>query len=209
MTEPWLERWREGRIGWHESAGNRSLQAHWQGRGRRVLVPLCGKTPDLLWLEEQDNEVVGVELSEIAIMSFFDENDLEFERANDSLPGYRAVDRRVTLYCGDFFDFRESAFDAHYDRGALVALTPPERARYACHTSSLLAADAEQLVITVEYDQAVCDGPPFSISAEEILGYWPSLERHAVVDDTENAPPKFLDAGLDRMHEVVWRSRVR
>ena len=209
MTEPWLERWREGRIGWHEGAGNRNLQAHWQSSGRRVLVPLCGKTRDLLWLEQQGNEVVGVEVSEIAITSFFDENDLEFERVDGSLPGYRAVNRCVTLYCGDFFEFRDSVFDAHYDRGALVALTAAERVRYARHASTLLTSDAEQFVITVEYDQSVCDGPPFSISAEEILGYWPSLERHAVIDDTENAPPKFLDAGLDCMHEVVWRTRVR
>jgi hypothetical protein len=30
------------------------------------------------------------------------------------------------------------------------------------------------------------------------------LRRHAWVDDTENAPPKFLEAGLKKMHEVVW-----
>ncbi len=48
--------------------GRQSLvAAPWRGTGRRVLVPLCGKTPDLLWLAEQGNEIVGVELSEIAV----------------------------------------------------------------------------------------------------------------------------------------------
>jgi len=206
MNESWIERWREGRTGWHEPAGNRNLRSHWSASGRRVLVPLCGKTPDLLWLEAQGNDVVGVELSEVGVLGFFADNDIEFERIDGVLPGFRAIGRRITLYCGDFFDFHAGLFDAHYDRGALVALTDDHRARYAAHTSSLLTPDAEQFVITVEYDQSVCDGPPFSIGEHELLGYWPRLYRYASVDDTANAPPKFLDAGLDRMYEVVWRT---
>ena len=204
MSEQWLERWEVGRTGWHEPAGNRNLQAHWRWTGKRVLVPMCGKTPDLLWLESQGNDVVGVELSEIAVLGFFEENELQFESLEGSLPGYRAIDRRITLYCGDFFEFQEEAFDAHYDRGALVALSSDLRSRYARHTLSLLTPSAEQLVITVEYDQNVCDGPPFSIGPGELLEYWPRLRRHVVVDDTANAPPKFLEAGLNQMHEVVW-----
>lgn len=206
MDEPWLERWQEGRTGWHEAEGNRNLKAHWDASGRRVLVPLCGKTQDMLWLEAQGNEVVGIELAEMAIVGFFEDNGLAYERRDGRLVEYRALDRRIRLYCGDFFEFRSESFDAHYDRGALGALPADVRPRYARHTSSLLSADAEQFVITVEYDQRVCDGPPFSISEREILGYWPTLYRHASIDDTANAPPKFLEAGLDRMHEVVWRT---
>ncbi len=206
MNEPWIERWQEGRTGWHEPSGNRNLQKYWTHTGRRVLVPLCGKTPDLLWLESRGNEVVGVELSEIAVIAFFEENELEFERIDGTLPGYRAIDRNVSLYCGDFFAFEAGPFDAHYDRGALIALTEDLRPRYAAHTSSLLTENAAQLVLTIEYDQSVCNGPPFSIVPDELLSYWPRLQRHAVIDDTENAPPKFLEAGLDAMHEIVWLS---
>ena len=71
MHENWLERWRVGRTGWHEAGGNQGLKRHWVAVGRRVLVPLCGKTPDLLWLEERGNAVTGVELSEIAVQAFF------------------------------------------------------------------------------------------------------------------------------------------
>ena len=206
MHEAWLERWRIGRTGWHEEGGNASLQQYWRARDRRVLVPLCGKTPDLLWLEAQGNDVVGVELAEVAIRGFFEDNALEYAVHDGELVEYRALTRRISLYCGDYFAFRSGAFDAHYDRGALVALTPDLRARYAQHTSSLLTDDAEQLVITVDYDQSVCDGPPFALSEREILSYWPRLRQVASVDDTENAPPKFLDAGLQRLNEVVWRT---
>lgn len=206
MHDEWLERWQVGRTGWHEEDGNRNLQKHWRAAGRRVLVPLCGKTHDLLWLEAQGNQVVGVELAEVAVAGFFADNALEYERSEGVLTEYRALTRRITLYCGDYFEFESDPFDAHYDRGALVALTPELRARYAEHTRTLLSDDAEQLVITVDYDQTVCDGPPFSLSKEEVTGYWPRLQQVASVDDTENAPPKFLDAGLERLHEVVWRT---
>lgn len=204
MNESWLERWRIGRTGWHEPQGNRNLRTHWSLSDRRVLVPLCGKTPDLLWLEAQGNEVVGIELSELAVAAFFEESGLDYEDVDGSLPGWRARDRNVTIYCGDFFAFRDAPFDAHYDRGALVALTADLRDRYARHVASLLSEDARQLVITLEYDQTVCDGPPFALPAEEVQRYWPGLRRHSSTDDIANAPPKFLEAGLREMHEVVW-----
>ncbi len=205
MNEDWLNRWDIGRTGWHEPAGNRNLQAHWRFSGRRVLVPLCGKTPDLLWLESQGNEVVGVELAEVAVEAFFSENELEYEAVDDGpLPGYRCTTRKVTLYCGDFFAFDHEPFNAHYDRGALIALSRELRPRYAAHTASLLTSDARQFVLTVDYDDSVCQGPPFSVSADELLSYWGGLREHARVDDTENAPPKFLEQGLERLDEVVW-----
>lgn len=204
MHEDWIERWQVGRTGWHEPGGNRNLKKYWRGNGKRILVPMCGKTPDMRWLEEQGNEVVGVELSDVAVQAFFEENDLEYERVYGALAEYRAIGRNIKLYCGDYFEFRDAVFDAHYDRGGLVAMQADLRPRYARHTTSLLEKDAQQLVITVEYDQVVCDGPPFSIDASEIQDYWPSLSRVAVIDDTENAPPKFLEAGLAVMHEVIW-----
>ncbi len=204
MNENWLERWKIGKTGWHEPLGNRNLRTHWQQSGRRVLVPLCGKTPDLLWLEARGNEVVGVELSELAVEAFFIENELEYERVDAALPGYRCTTRNVTIYCGDYFMFEHTPFDAHYDRGALVALSADLRPRYAAHTASLLTADAYQFVLTLDYDQTVCDGPPFAVSATELLSYWSELRELTRIDDTENAPPKFLEQGLDRIDEVVW-----
>ena len=58
MHEMWLERWQEGRTGWHEDTGNESLMRHWRVTGRRVLVPLCGKTPDMRWLADHGNQVI-------------------------------------------------------------------------------------------------------------------------------------------------------
>ena len=206
MHQEWLERWRIGRIGWHEDEGNACLKAYWRLRGRRVLVPLCGKTPDMKWLAEQGNHVVGVELSRLAIEAFFVESQIDFTIRDGRLPAYQSADEAITIYCGDYFELTEIQCDAHYDRGALIAVSPDLRPAYAAHTSSLLLPGAEQLVITLDYDQTVASGPPFSVPDEELLGYWPQLVCVDEYDDIDNAPPKFLEAGLTVLKEKVWRS---
>lgn len=205
MTESWLERWEEGRIGWHEAAGNASLRKHWRAGDKRVLVPLCGKTPDLLWLEEQGNKVVGVELSDIAARAFFDENGIGYETRDAGLTVYEGTDRCISIYCGDFFEFDVAGFDACYDRGALIAMPPDLRPTYAAHLDSLLTPDACRLLISIDYDDTIATGPPFSVPADEVLSYWPMLQLVDRYDDIDNGPPKFHSAGLTAMYESVWR----
>ena len=205
MTESWLERWREGRIGWHEEGGNASLKKHWKASGRRVLVPMCGKTVDMLWLEEQGNSVAGVELSDIAARAFFEENGLQYMIREGTLPAYTALGRDITIFCGDLFAFDEPGFTGWYDRGAFVATPAEQRPAYAEHIDALLAPGACRLLITLEYDDSIATGPPFSISPEEIRRCWPDLQRVDRYDDIDNGPPKFRDAGLTEMFETIWR----
>jgi thiopurine S-methyltransferase len=204
MTESWVQRWQDGRTGWHEPDGNSSLKKYWRAAGRRVLVPLCGKTPDLAWLARLGNEVVGVELAELAVETFFAEQGLSFDVVPGAQTAYTARELPITIYCGDFFDVSGLDCDAHYDRGALVAMPPHLRRQYAVHVNSLLAPGAERLVITVEYEQSVAAGPPFSIEEEELLSYWPMLRRVDVYEDIDRGPPKFREAGLSSMMESVW-----
>lgn len=209
MTEPWIERWEQGRIGWHEPDGNRKLKKHWPNlsQGSRVLVPFCGKTPDLLWLAKRDLGVVGVELSQIAVESFFAEHDLEFEvRSDRVLSCYHAKTRPIVIYCGDYFDFLSQPFDALYDRGALIALPAAERPTYVEHTKSLLRKDAYRLIITLEYDQRAANGPPFAVMPDEVISYWGNLKILSQNNDIENCPPKFRSAGLTEVIETAWSS---
>lgn len=206
MANPWIERWQIGQTGWHEAEGNAGLRKHWRGSGHTVLVPLCGKSVDLRWIAEQDNRVIGVELSSIAVESFFEEQGLDYSRSGGDLPRYDARGIDISIYCGDFFALASVQCDAHYDRGALIAMPPEMRPAYAQHVSSLLTADAQQLVITLNYDQQTANGPPFSVDDSELLSYWPGLARVEARDDIDNAPPKFIEAGLDELIEKVWRS---
>lgn len=207
MTEDWTSRWEEGRIGWHQASGNPALRKHWHtlGNCKRVLVPLCGKSPDLLWLAHEGHDVTGIELSEIAVRAFFDESGLEFEtREVDELLIFECSSPRITLVCGDYFDFSSEPFDALYDRASLIALPWKDRPDYIRHTKSLLKPDAKQLLITLEYDQSIADGPPYSVLADEVTNYWGDIQSISRVNVIDNTPPKFQEAGLTEVIESVW-----
>jgi len=207
--EDWLDRWNAGRTGWHEANGNAGLKKHWPelGQGASVLVPLCGKSPDLLWLANKGYNVVGVEISEIAIRAFFSENDLPFsEESHADLKKFVARDASVELIEGDYFAFNGNRFDALYDRGALVALPDAVRPRYVEHTKNLLKEDALRFIATLEYDQSIVAGPPFSVPGAELEKYWDDLILVEERDDLETCPPKFRAAGLVEIREKYWRS---
>lgn len=209
VEEDWRGRWAEGRTGWHEPQGNAGLHAAWPtlAEHTRVLVPLCGKSPDLLWLAKRGHKVTGIELSEIAVRDFFAENAIEYDTAKEGdLDRYSAVDLPLTLYCGDYFEFAGQPFDALYDRGALVALPIDLRGRYVQHTKNLLRPGARKLIIALEYDQSVVGGPPFSVPASEISTYWNDVKCVSKKDDIDNCPPKFRAAGLTEVQELVWLS---
>lgn len=209
MQEDWLSRWEEGRTGWHEPAGNAALHAHWPELpvGAAVLVPLCGKSVDLAWLAARNLAVTGVELSRKAIEDFFSEQGLSYAvESCGAFDVYRADARPIAIYRGDFFEFHAGPFDALFDRGALIALPSAERPRYVQRLQRLLAPDAFRLVVTLEYDQARAEGPPFSVLADELRLYWPDLERVRATNEIATAPPKFRAAGLESVVEAVWSS---
>ena len=81
------------------------------------------------------------------------------------------------------------------------------RPAYAAHTASLLAANAYHLLVSLEYDQSLVKGPPYCVLAEEVSSYWPDLQRVGETEDIQNAPPKFAQAGVQSMREIVWSSQ--
>src|SRR5689334_23252409 len=72
----WMKTWESQQIGFHGAAVNPRLLAHraeLPSVPARILVPLAGKSLDLAWLCEQGFDVVGVELSSLAVQAFFEE----------------------------------------------------------------------------------------------------------------------------------------
>ncbi|MBP6631678.1 MAG: hypothetical protein KBG28_27125 [Kofleriaceae bacterium] len=182
-AEQWIERWRTGRIGFHEGRPNDLLVAHADhltGR-RRVLVPLCGKAEDLAFLAGAGHDVVGIELATEAVVAFFAEHGLTPEvtpgLGGGALTAYRAGP--ITLLAGDVFAVGPAEVgpvDAIYDRAALIALPPDLRRRYAAHLHGLApggAAGVTLLQICLEYEQARRDGPPFAVLADEVRALYP------------------------------------
>lgn len=207
MLEDWLSRWREGRIGWHEADGNALLKRYWPRlvRDSSVLVPFCGKALDMLWLASQGMRVTGVEISELAVKTFFAENGLDYTVSEQcGMPCYEADAAPVRILQGDYFNVDCEPFDALYDRGALVALPPDVRPEYVAHTEKLLREDAFRLIVTLAYDDTLASGPPYSVEASELMAYWPDLTCVCSRSAMDQAPPKFRQAGITEVLESVW-----
>ncbi|MDN5864654.1 MAG: thiopurine S-methyltransferase [Gammaproteobacteria bacterium] len=211
-AEYWIERWREGRTGWHHDDVMPLLQKHWPAlgvpRGTKVLVPFCGKSLDMAWLAGQGCRVLGVEVSPLAVEQFFAENNLQPAR-RESSEGIRFRAGDIEIIQGDLFDIDAetlSGCGAVYDRAALIAQPPPERERYAREIYAKLPGGCRGLMITLEYPRAEMDGPPFSVEEAEVrqrLNDWDVtvVERRDILD----AQPHFKEAGLTSLHTAVYR----
>jgi len=169
----WHSRWQEGRIGFHQSDVNAFLQSHWENlqlpQKSTVLVPLCGKSLDMLWLASQGHRVIGIELSEIAAQQFFAEQSVQPNVVKgDGFTSYSA--NNVTILCGDFFDLAANldGVAAVFDRAALIALPKDMRQSYAEHLRKLLPAGCQMLLVGMEYDESALSGPPFNVPCAEI-----------------------------------------
>lgn len=169
----WHKRWEKNEIGFHQSAVNVLLSDHFSGlslpQTSRVFVPLCGKTRDIAWLLSQGHRVVGVELSKLAVEELFvdlgvaPKISVQGELLRYSAPG-------LEIFVGDIFEVSGDLLgrvDAIYDRAALVAFPAEMRGRYGAHVAAITQL-APQFLICFEYDQAVMNGPPFSIDRQKV-----------------------------------------
>jgi thiopurine S-methyltransferase len=214
QTSDWLARWEEGRIGFHQEEPNPWLVEHapllWP-RPSRILVPLCGKSRDLEWLAQRGQRVVGVELAERALRAFFAESGRTCD-VREEAAGLCFRDGPLELWCADFFDPRlelGEPFDGIYDRAAWIALAPEQRTAYAARLSQSLRPGGTLLLVTIEYDQAEMEGPPFSIPEAEVRralepGFaLELLARREAIEEN----PRLRERGLKRVAEVGWRAR--
>ena len=152
----WLQCWRDQCTDFHQRIVNPLLVRFWPSLelayGSRVFVPLCGKSLDMICLAQQGHDVIGVELSPVAVENFFRENDL---RPTKQRLGQFTLwrDGNVSILCGDYFALtREDIgpFDTVYDRAALTALPENIRSCYVEQLTKLVHSTAGIFLLTIE-----------------------------------------------------------
>lgn len=209
----WLQRWQQGRTGFHQDRVETLLAAHWDSLGvapgSRVLAPLCGKSHDLDWLAAQGMQVVGIELAPLAAEQFFAERKLH---ATQETVSYGTWWRHgaISILCADIFQVPAdiiAACDACYDRAALVALPESMRAAYAQAVYGPLPAGSPSLLITVDYPQHERAGPPFAVSDQEVHtlfdASWMQVKQLENRDILSHEP-KFREQGVTRFETSVY-----
>jgi len=212
-TKFWIERWEKQQIGFHQKEINGYLKQYWDlaralHPDSQVFVPLSGKSRDMIWLREQGHEVLGIELSELAVKDFFAENGLDFEL--NEHPHFKPYScENIELLHGDFFSLQKEDLSAShlvYDRAALVAFPPEMRKRYVEHLTAILPEDVSILLVTMEYPQHEMVGPPFSVPESEVIQLYQqhyNIETLASFDiHAEN--PRFRERGLSSLQEKIF-----
>ncbi|WP_221794264.1 thiopurine S-methyltransferase [Oceanobacter mangrovi] len=153
----WLQMWQQDQIGgFHQPLVNPLLVKHWPAQGlrpnSRILVPLCGKSLDMIWLAQQGHKVVGIELSPLAVKAFFRENNLQVRKMHSgNFTCWKSAN--ITIWCGDFFSLQKQQLgpvDCVLDRAALTALPESIRAQYVQQLRALIDPQVEIFLLTVE-----------------------------------------------------------
>ena len=207
----WIDRWNEGQIGFHMDRVNPALIRHWPaldhaGKGP-VLVPLCGKSQDLLYFKNLGHPVTGIELSPLAVEAFWNESGILAKLTQTETHRHFEAEG-IRIIEGDFFTTRPDQIEAPawvYDRAALIAMPPSLRDRY-CQHLVFLARGASILLVTLDYDPTEKEGPPFPVTPQEIETRFAEshsvrlLESRDVLD--ENLP--FKQRGVSTLTEHVF-----
>ena len=185
----WIQKWHEKDIRFHQESYHPQLVKFSKNFSvGTILVPLCGKSLDMIYLVSLGHQLIGVELSEIACREFFIENNLPFiER---SIPGFKILEsENITIYCGDFFDLPLDVWKSItgiYDRAAIVALPEEIRKKYANEVVKKTPKGSGILLIAFDYPEGTLQGPPFSVPDRELKKLFMGCEMQ-VIDTRKDA----------------------
>jgi thiopurine S-methyltransferase len=211
--EFWLEKWENKQTGFHKDEVHPLLIKYIDDlklkHGDTVFVPLCGKTLDMLWLNSQGYKVIGIELSELAILGFFTENDIAYEKSTgDFFDTYTY--ENITIYKGDFFELTQAhcqSVNVVYDRAALIALPDDLVVKYVNKMHDIIPKMTMELLITLEFDRTSgSDGPPFNTSHEKVkklLENYKSVEQIYITDIIERES-SFQKQGCTYVNERAY-----
>jgi len=153
----WLQLWHDQQSDeFHQVSFNKYLTRFWPTLnipvGSRIFVPLCGKSLDMLWLAKQGYQVIGVELSPIAVKAFFKENRLQ--PAKQRLADFTLWRHgNISILCGDYFSLSPiqlGKIDTVYDRAALTALPEDIRPLYVDHLHTIVSTTTNIFLLTIE-----------------------------------------------------------
>ncbi len=210
----WADLWREGRTSFHREEVNQDLISYWpdlnRAPGSTVLVPLCGKSLDMLWLSQQGFKVVGIELSEEAVIQFSTEHQLQFRKETRGEVHHYYTDS-ISLWVGDIFALDSSFIapaDTIYDRAALIALPAKLRPMYVDTCLKWLKPQGVILLKTLSYNQEELEGPPFSVSDEEVTSLYKKqcseIKCLKVSERSQDPDDVLFQRGLRAIKDSVW-----
>ena len=213
QTVDWHSHWTRKTPGFHEGQVNTYLEQFLPlfklKAGNSIFMPLCGKAVDILWLSQQGYHVIGVELSEVAVESFFTESDIQYVKVqHEKFVIYEAPN--ITLYQGNLMDIQpQHLTDCKliYDRASIVAIELFNRKAYKRKMLEIIPVGTPMLMVTLDYDQNIMQGPPFSVPVSEITAlYQPEYQLELLLSSEQiEERPRWRERGLESLLESALR----
>jgi len=209
----WHNKWETNEIGFHLNDVHPLLKKFYSDIflvEEVVFVPLCGKTIDMTFLQMKGQKVFGVELSDIAAQSFFQEQYPDCTLTNRLVEQSHFKEfsaQNIQILVGDYFSLTSELLDGAkqiYDRASLIALPSEMRKPYVKKLNTLFPK-ASMLLITLDYDQKIMNGPPFSVDHEEVIELFSfakikQLHRKNIIENE----PKFKSKGLTNFNQTAY-----
>ena len=198
----WKNIWKRNHIPFHLTQVHPLLKKYFPlfkaAWNQSILLPLSGKTLDILYLKRQKLKVIGVEISKKAVEDFKRENKLKMKRK-----GSHYYTHHLNIWQDDFFHLDKKNIDSDYlyDRAGLIALNPKQRKQYFEKINSLQIKRG--LIISIEYPQEKYPGPPYSVSEEEITK---GLKNYKVrkIEESFMGPAGFSSEPFDLWQKVYF-----
>jgi len=173
--EFWLSKWDENQLGFHQEDYNQymvSFFKDYQFKDKSILIPLAGKSKDILWFLDKGFKVFAVEIAEKAIVDFFEEASISYSK-----DGKTYSSKNLEFICDDLFNLdHKNEYDFIYDRASLVALPVEMRNNLYDLYNSLMTKSSVLFSIVIDYNKELMSGPPFNISNSEIKNKFKDFE---------------------------------
>ena len=213
QPEFWKKKWEAGTLGFHQEKVHPALEM-WgfpllEGTGSSVLIPLAGKSWDIHHLATRGHHVTAVELSSLAAQQFHDEQGRSASRQARG-PFEEWSSERCDYLVGDVFRVKEANLppqDFIWDRAALVALAPEQRARYGPLLLSLLRPGGILLLNVFRYPRGQKEGPPHSIEEHEVFSLFGKDARIELLEsrDRIEEETRWKEMGFPYWITSTWK----
>lgn len=233
--QQWNQRWEKNALGWHKAEYHNFLTTYYDQWMKdcatlndepkyRTLVPLCGKTLDMLFLKEKGHDTIGGEAVRKAIEEFATENKLTLTQRDPSTLSETCAKTFVVhqisqsehslpiqIFQGDFFLLRDAAskdlgmFSSIYDRASLTALDLVDRVKYADILHSVLVPQGKILLIVPEYPQDHMQGPPWSVPEEHVRALFDAKRFLVEYLDSVPSPRPNLKEMVEKVYMITKR----
>ena len=153
---------------------------------RKCFVPLCGVSKDVVKLARAGHEVVGVDISSVAIQQLFRESSLDFFKSSSKHGPFETfrvnseaeMPGEVSVLQGDIFNYlsehihaKAAQFAAVLDIRSLPAIPVNRRREYVRLMENVVEEGGRILLEVVEHELDLTK-PPFSVSHGTVLALY-------------------------------------